>query len=58
VHLPPPSKCFIFWEISPLTPCRIGAISCAVTDVSIAAALAFSFYRMESRTVKGRTTQT
>ncbi|KAJ7878810.1 hypothetical protein B0H14DRAFT_2710946 [Mycena olivaceomarginata] len=43
---------------SAFTTTQIGAISCAVTDISIAAALAFSFYRMESRTVKGRTTQT
>ncbi|KAF7348165.1 hypothetical protein MSAN_01769400 [Mycena sanguinolenta] len=40
-----------------LTTTQIGAISCAATDCLIAVLLACSFYQMESRTIKGRTTQ-
>ncbi|KAF8215133.1 hypothetical protein K438DRAFT_1955122 [Mycena galopus ATCC 62051] len=36
---------------------QIGAISCAATDCLIAITLSFTFYRLESRTIKGRTTQ-
>ncbi|KAF7364741.1 hypothetical protein MVEN_00343900 [Mycena venus] len=36
---------------------QIGAISCAATDFLIAVALSVTFYRLENRTVKGRTTQ-
>ncbi|KAJ6508225.1 hypothetical protein C8R45DRAFT_1089428 [Mycena sanguinolenta] len=36
---------------------QIGAISCAATDCLIAVALGCTFYQMESRTIKGRTTQ-
>ncbi|KAJ6504768.1 hypothetical protein C8R47DRAFT_1210014 [Mycena vitilis] len=34
----------------------IGAVSCAVTDVLLAAMLGFTFYTMESSVVRGRTT--
>ncbi|KAJ7250078.1 hypothetical protein B0H12DRAFT_1121469 [Mycena haematopus] len=39
------------------TATQIGAISCAATDFLIAAVLGFAFYEMESRTIRGRTTQ-
>ncbi|KAJ6585522.1 hypothetical protein B0H19DRAFT_1109890 [Mycena capillaripes] len=39
------------------TATSIGAISCAVTDVLVAVALGCTFYRLESRVVKGRVIQ-
>jgi hypothetical protein len=37
---------------------RIGAISCAITDILVAAALAATFYKMEASLTRGRTLRT